>query len=99
MSNITKLTLSSHPGKALVIEERIEFHGHGWWLSLGPSESALVVRLPPPESGGGSILLLNHSDPQALGLHIAEGAHNTRVGNAVLFGTWDRKSKCVYNSH
>ena len=81
-----KLVLSSHPGQAVCLLERVDFMGHGHWLGLGPvEEAATIVR---PDAGGGSLLLFD-AEEQGLGLHISEGPHNTREGNTLLFGTWD----------
>ena len=83
-----KLTLASHPGKAVVLLERVDFHGYGHWLGVEPVEStpaARVVTARLPDKDGSVFLAKN----KKLGLHICEGAHNTREGNALLFGTWD----------
>lgn len=83
-----KLTLASHPGKALVLLERIDYHGHGHWLGVGdPKHGRPAVIIDRPTNSAQASLRL--SDQPELGLHIAEGPHNTREGNALLFGTWD----------
>jgi hypothetical protein len=83
-----RLTTSSHPGQGLCRLEYIAVHGgHGWWLGLGPAAKAEVAVRP----GGSQGPILNALRTD-LGLHIAEGQHQTRVGNAVLFGSWDQPS-------
>ena len=88
--NKLRLTLSSHPGRAVVFRDRIEHGpGHGWWLELGPADNACVVKRLK-EGTEGPIML---ADQPHLGLHIAEGPHQAhREKNAVLFGTWDHPS-------
>ena len=50
-----KLVLSSHPGQAVVLLERVDFHGYGHWLGLGPPEEAATILRP--DADGGSLLL------------------------------------------
>ena len=58
------------------------------WLGVEPVEStpaARIVTARLPDDKGSVFLAKN----KKLGLHISEGAHNTREGNTLLFGTWD----------
>ena len=83
---VRKLPLASQwalTSAAVCLLERVDFHGHGHWLGLGPPESAATMLRP---NADGSLLLF---EDEELGLHISEGSHNTREGNALLFGTWD----------
>ena len=84
-AGVIKLKLSSHPGMAIVCQERLDvFGGYGKFLSLGPVSDPNVLEV---ELTGAKIF---KADEKNLAFHIAGGDPGPLFeGNCVLVGSWN----------